>query len=328
MPNRLSGQVAAVTGAGRGLGRAYALALAAEGAAVVVNDKGTAIDGMGADQEPAEQVVREIVAMGGKAVASYDDVSDFKAAGRIVEAALKNFGRLDVMIPNAGADRRGPILDFTPEEWERTLKIHLFGSINCAVQAGRAMRDQGRGGAITIITSEAFYVYPRQLAPYAVSKGGTYSLMRGLAHELEPFGISVNAISPSGRTRQTDEYTREHLARTANLTEAEIEKRLAASQGPEVVGPLAVFLATAEGRRITGRVFALRRDSLSMLLPPQETLVARAPSGHWDVEELVKTVPQLVKPGLEEVPSPSQVARSGWIKAAEASASIAERSRA
>ncbi len=185
MAKRLDGQVAVVTGSGRGLGRAYALALAAEGAAVVVNDKGTELNGTGASTTPAETVVREIKAAGGKAVANYEDVSDFNAAGRIVEAALKNFGRLDVMITNAGADRRGPILDLTPEDWEATLRIHLFGSINCAVQAGRVMREQ-KSGAIIIITSSAFYSpsYPMKLGPYAVSKGGTYALMDALSQEL------------------------------------------------------------------------------------------------------------------------------------------------
>ena len=290
MAQRLAGQVAAVTGSGRGLGRAYAMALAAEGGAVVVNGKGTELNGTGTSTTPAETVVQEIKAAGGKALANYEDVSDFAAAGRIVEAAVRHFGRLDVMITNAGADRRAPILDLKPEDWELTLKIHLFGSINCAIQAGRVMREQ-RSGAIIIITSEAFYRHPMQLAPYAVSKGGTYGLMEALSQELQPLGISVNAISPSGRSRQLDEYFRRSFP---NLPEDQLQVRMNSAQDPALLGPLAVFLATPEGRKITGQVFMMRKDLVAILEPPKETFLAHASSGHWDADGLIRILPGLL----------------------------------
>ncbi len=296
MTQRLTGQVAVVTGSGRGLGRAYAMALAAEGAAVVVNDKGTELNGTGTSTTPAETVVQEIKAAGGKALANYEDVADFKAAGRIVEAAVKHFGRLDVMITNAGADRRGPILDLTPEDWETTLRIHIFGSINCAVQAGRVMREQ-KSGAIIIITSNAFYApaYPMRLGPYAVAKGGTYALMEALSQELKPLGISVNAISPGGRTRQSDNYFGVHVAHVAGLTKEQAEARMAAVPPTELMGPLAVFLATAEGRKITGKTFTLHGDRVGQLTPPVETILAHASSGEWDTDGLVSLLPRLVR---------------------------------
>ncbi len=299
MAKRLVGQVAVVTGAGRGLGRSYAMALAAEGAAVVVNDKGTALNGTGTDQSPAASVVAEIKAAGGKALANYEDVSDFKAAGRIVEAAVKTFGRLDVMITNAGADRRGPILDLEPEDWETTLRIHLFGSINCAIQAGRVMRDQ-KSGSIIIITSSAFQppAYPMRLAPYTVAKGGTYALMEALSQELKPYGISVNAISPGGRTRQTDNFFSVYVKAVAGLTEEQAEARMAAGPSPDLMGPLAVFLALPEGRKVTGKVFVIRRDLVGQLLPPIESPIAVASSGTWDVDGLVSVLPRLVPPTM------------------------------
>lgn len=311
---RLSGQVAVVTGSGRGLGRAYARSLAEAGAAVVVNDKGTELNGTGTSTGPAESVVAEIKAAGGKAVANYEDVSDFKAAGRIVEAAVKHFGRLDLMITNAGADRRGPILDLTPEDWDATLKIHLYGSIYCAIQAGRVMRDQ-KSGAIIIITSEAFYAYPKRLAPYAVSKGGTYALMHALSQELQPFGVSVNAISPAGRSRQIEDYFRNRLSETAGLTEEQVEAFIVKSQDPALLGPLAAFLATPEGRKVTGKVFALRGDRVSLMPPPIETTLAHAPSGQWDLDSMVAVLPGLLPVGLSEVASPrrrrAQASRPG-----------------
>ncbi|HEY6417120.1 MAG TPA: SDR family NAD(P)-dependent oxidoreductase, partial [Acidimicrobiales bacterium] len=176
----LGGQVAVITGAGRGLGRAYALAYAHEGARLVVND---------VDAESAASVVDEIVALGCEAVASGDTVAEPSGAEAIVAAAVERFGRIDVMITNAGADRRGPVLDLDPADWEFTLRAHLFGSIHCSVAAGRAMRGQDGGGVIVNVCSAAFYVGTATLAPYGVAKGGIYGLMRSLAGELAPFGI-------------------------------------------------------------------------------------------------------------------------------------------
>src|SRR5690349_18334416 len=179
VPGLLDGQVAVITGAGRGLGRAYAVAYGAEGAAVVVND---------VDAGSAARVVDEIVAAGGRAAASPDSVATPDGAVAIVASAFEHFGRLDVMITNAGADRRGPVLDLTAEDWEFTLGTHLFGAIHCSAAAGRARRRQGEGGVIVNITSAAFYTGVPQLAPYGVAKGGIYGLMRTLAMEVAPYG--------------------------------------------------------------------------------------------------------------------------------------------
>ncbi len=280
---RLDGQVAVVTGAGRGLGRAYALALAAEGAKVLVNDR---------DAEPASSVVGEIVAKGGEAVACVEAVGTRAAAERVVAAALDAFGRLDVMITNAGADRRGPVLDLSDEDWEFTLTTHLFGSLYCSLEAARAMRDQSHGGAIINVTSDAFYMGMATLAPYCASKGGIYGLMRVLAVELAPLGISVNAIAPPSTRTEPMMAFADSLA-DMGLTEEQLAAFKATIQEPEDVAPLAVYLATPEGRKLSGQVLGLTRHEFSLLNPPSHSAPARRDHGPWAVDELIAAVSDL-----------------------------------
>jgi 3-oxoacyl-[acyl-carrier protein] reductase len=199
MSGRLAGQVAVVTGSGRGLGRAYARALAGEGAEVVINDR---------DEEPARSVAAEIEAAGGRAVTCVRAVGTRAAAAAVVRSALDAFGRIDIMVTNAGADRRGPVLELDDLDWEATIATHVYGSIYCSVEAARAMRDRPEGGAIINVTSDAFHTGVAGLAPYCVSKGAIYSLMLTLAGELAPFGISVNAIAPPGHPHGADDGLR------------------------------------------------------------------------------------------------------------------------
>ena len=291
MPKRLDGRVAVVTGSGRGLGRAYALAFAAAGASVVVNDRGGGLGDVSLDQSPADDVVDEIRSAGGVAAANYEDVSDFEAAGRIVQTALDNFGRVDIMVANAGADRRGPVLDLTPEDWDLTLKVHVYGSIYCSVQAGRAMRSQ-KSGAIVTVTSPSFPTGAERLAPYVVSKGAIYSLTRTLALELKPFGITVNALAPRRtRTRATEELLTD--LRRQNAPAEQIAAMEESFQRPEDVAPLAVFFATPESRDVTGRILFIEKDRIAFMAPPAMDESAYNPAGHWSLDDLVRVVPRL-----------------------------------
>jgi len=283
MTGRLDGQVAIVTGSGRGLGRAYALALAAEGAQLVINDR---------DREPTDSVVAEITAAGGTATPCYEPVGDQSAAKALVAAALDAFGQLDIMVTNAGADRRGPVLDLTPDDWEFTLKTHLFGSIYSSVEAGKAMRDAGRGGAIINITSDAFYGAPASLAPYCVSKGGIYGLMLILAVELAPFGISVNAIAPPA-TRTGPLLAYVDSLPGLGMPDEYVEGFKSILQEPEDVAPLAVFFATPEGRKLSGTVLSLTRDGVTLLRPPSQSSPAAPGAGGWTVDDLIAAVPGL-----------------------------------
>jgi len=280
----LDGQVAVITGAGRGLGRAYALAYAREGARVVVND---------VHARSAESVVEEIGALGGEAVASHDTVAEPSSAGRIVAAGVERFGRIDVMITNAGADRRGPALDLEPDDWEFTLRTHLFGSIHCSIEAGRAMRDQGGGGVIVNVCSAAFYVGTPTLAPYGVAKGGIYGLMRSLAGELAPFGISVNGVAPPLTATAPALAFVDRLA-DMGLSTGQVEAMRSSMPQPEDVAAITVFLATPEGRRLSGRLFTMTKDELTVIPPPEGAQVVRAAGERWELEDLGAAVERLV----------------------------------
>jgi NAD(P)-dependent dehydrogenase (short-subunit alcohol dehydrogenase family) len=280
----LDGQVAVITGAGRGLGRAYALAYASEGARLVVND---------VDAASAASVVDEIAALGGDAVASVDTVAEPSGAEAIVAAAVGRFGRIDVMITNAGADRRGPVLDLDPADWEFTLRTHLFGSIHCSVAAGRAMRGQDGGGVIVNVCSAAFYVGTATLAPYGVAKGGIYGLMRSLAGELAPFGISVNAVAPP-LTATAPALAFVDSLGEMGLTAEQVEAMRSSMPQPEDVALITVFLATPEGRRLSGRLLTMTKDELTAIGPPDGGRALRAPGERWTLEDLGAAVGELL----------------------------------
>jgi NAD(P)-dependent dehydrogenase (short-subunit alcohol dehydrogenase family) len=280
----LDGQVAVITGAGRGLGRAYALAYAHEGARLVVND---------VDAASAASVVDEIMALGGDAVASVGTVAEPSGAEAIVAAAVGRFGRIDVMITNAGADRRGPALDLEPADWEFTLRTHLFGSIHCSVAAGRAMRGQDGGGVIVNVCSAAFYVGTATLAPYGVAKGGIYGLMRSLAGELAPFGISVNAVAPPLTATAPALAFVDSLA-DMGLTAEQVEATRSSMPQPEDVALITVFLATPEGRRLSGRLLTMSKDELVVIGAPEGGRPVRAAGERWTLEELGAAVGEVL----------------------------------
>lgn len=246
-----------ITGAGRGLGEAYAKAFAAEGAAVVVND----IDAVG-----AERVAAAIVAGGGRAVAHAAAVGTEEAATALVAAAVEAFGGIDVMITNAGADRRGSVFDLTTDDWTFTLQTHLFGTIQCAIAAARRMREQGRGGSIITVVSDAFHMGLEGLGPYGTSKGGIYGFTRTLALELAHEDISVNAVAPPmTETPPVAEFLQSRV--DAGAPDAELDFFRATIQQPDEVALITVFLATERGRKLHGQVFTLTRDGLAALRP-------------------------------------------------------------
>src|SRR5438067_13436054 len=201
MPD-LSGKVAIVTGAGRGIGRSHALALAGAGARLVVNDLGAGVAGEGSDAGPAEQVVEEIRAAGGEASTNGENVADFAGAERLVQQAIEDFERLDILVNNAGILRDRMLVNMTEEEWDAVIAVHLKGTFNCTRHAAVHMRQQRRGRIISISSTSGVYGNSGQ-ANYGAAKDGIAGLTRVASRHLGRYGITVNAVCPGALTRMS-----------------------------------------------------------------------------------------------------------------------------
>ncbi len=239
-------QVVLVTGAGRGLGRQYALELARRGAAVVVNDLGGSMAGQGSDAEIADQVVAEITAAGGTAVASYDSVESPEGGEAIVRTAVDSFGRLDAVISNAGIFNSIPFDELSPEDWRRMLSVHLDGGFYLAQPAYRVMKNQGYGRFVFIASSAGMFGQHLE-AHYAAAKAGLVGLTNVIALEGAPHGILANTVLPFGVSRMVTET----LGDPKVLEENGFFKAIR----PELVAPLVVYLAS-RGCELTHQNFS------------------------------------------------------------------------
>jgi NAD(P)-dependent dehydrogenase (short-subunit alcohol dehydrogenase family) len=245
------GRVVIVTGAGRGIGRAHALAFAAEGASVVVNDIGVALDGTGAATGPAQQVVDEIESCGGRAVANTDDIADWAGAQSLVSRAIDSFGRLDVLVNNAGFVRDRMLTNAAEDDWDAVVRVHLKGHVAPLRHAAGYWRSESKAGrqpdARVINTSSGAGLFGSVgQANYTAAKAGIAGLTLVSAAELGRYGVTVNAIAPAARTRMTEGPFAETMAAPADGFDA---------MAPENVSPLVVWLGSSESREVTGRVF-------------------------------------------------------------------------
>lgn len=248
------GRVVIVTGAGSGLGREHALLFAAEGAAVVVNDLGVSNSGEGGSKGPAQQVVDEIVAKGGKAIANTESVSDFAAGKRMVEQAIDSFGRLDVVVNNAGFLRDRMFFSTSEAEWDAVINVHLKGHFCISRHAAEYWRNQSKAGQavdarIINTSSGAGLQGSVGQSAYSAAKGGIATLTLVQAAELGRYGVTANAIAPSARTRMTE-------AIFTDMKPPEDGGFDAAHPGN--VSPLVVWLGSPESRSVTGRVFEVK----------------------------------------------------------------------
>jgi len=303
MGDRLKGKVAVVTGAGRGLGRAHALALAAEGAKVVVNDPGGAGDGTGSSTSPADEVVKEIKATSGEAVANYDTVATMEGGERIIKAALDNFGRLDILVNNAGILRDRMIFNMTEEEWDAVMKVHLYGHFNCTKPACVIFRQQ-RSGRIINTSSEAWLGNVSQ-ANYSAAKAGIIGFTRTVARDMGRYGVTCNAICPLAKTRLGLRPEQLEAAKKAaekgDTFMLEVWQRIE-HLTPEDVSPFVVYLATDEAANINGCVFSVQGGDIGIYPDPVLTRTLYK-EGRWTVDELVDIMPRTVAKDLVN-PSP------------------------
>ncbi|MBA4353115.1 MAG: 3-hydroxyacyl-CoA dehydrogenase [Novosphingobium sp.] len=278
----MDGKAVLVTGAGRGVGRGIALAMAEAGAAVVVNDLGVSITGDGQDgPSPAEQVVDEIRALGGRAVANHDSVSDWIGAGRMVKDAVDNFGRIDGVVNNAGNLRDVFFHKMSPEDFRAVIEVHLMGSFNTSRAAAPFFKEQGSGSYVHM-TSSSGLVGNFGQANYSAAKLGIVGLSKSIALDMQRFGVRSNAVAPWAWTRMIDSIptdTPEQQARVEGLKKLDANK----------IAPFCVALCSDAAAHVTGQIFGVRNNEIYLFSQPRPLRTAHTAEG-WTPEAITERV--------------------------------------
>jgi len=284
MPKRLAGKVAVITGGGGGIGGAIAEDMAAEGASVVVNDIGKDENG----NSEADNVVKKIKEAGGTAVANYDSITTMAGGRKIIQTAISNFGRIDILVNTAGFSRPGKAVEMSEETWDEVIAVHLKGHFACSQPAAREMIKQKSGGRIITFCAGAGFVFPD--VPlfgigYATAKAGIVGFTAKLSGELKEHNITVNSIIPSAVTKGFPE-------------------KLPGVQPPEFVPPIVVYLCTDEAKDITGQFFYAGGGDVGIYdRPMQRPATLYSKIGKWTVDELSRVIPNRLKSPPAHMPS-------------------------
>ena len=273
----LEGKVALITGAGGGIGRDIALAMAREGARIVVNDLGASVAGEGNSAGPAQQVVEDIRASGGQAVANTDSVSEAVSAARIVQTAIDAFGRIDIVVNNAGILRDRIFHKMNLEEWDAVIKVHLYGAFHVSRAAAPHFKDQ-EAGVYIHMTSTSGLVGNFGQANYAAAKLGVAALSKSIALDMLRFGVRSNCIAPFAWSRMIGSIptdTPEQQARVERIKQ----------MTPAKIAPLAVCLASDAGRDANGQIFAVRNNEIFLMSQPRPVRSVHRSEG-WDAQSV------------------------------------------
>jgi len=296
MTKRLDGRVAIVTGAGRGIGRGEAVALASEGARVVVNDLGGAVDGSGASTSPADEVVAEISRCGGESVASYDSVATMQGAEAIVRTAMDSFGRIDILVNNAGILRDRMVFNMSEEDWDSVIKVHLYGHFNTIRAVSPFFRQQRYGRIVNTSSVAGLYATTYGQANYGAAKEGIVGLTRKVARDMGRYGVTCNCIRPSAGTRLTlsDEMKETRLETVIRFQDLK----------PEDIAPLVIWLASDESASINGRTFYVEAGRIGLYSEPalEKQLVK---IGAFTIDDLFAFMPTALTGDLTN-PDPPQ----------------------
>ena len=302
---KLDGKVAIVTGGGRGIGREHALALAEAGATVVVNDLGATLAGEGADATPAQQVVSEIEAAGGTAVANGDDVADFAGAERMVKQALETYGRLDILVNNAGITRDRMLVNMSEDEWDSVLAVHLKGHFAPTRHAAAYWREQSKAGeevrARVINTSSPSGVFGNVgQTNYGAAKAGIAGFTIIAAQELARYGVTVNCLAPNARTRMTE----------ASFGEIPKPDEGFDAMDPANIAPIVVALCADEAQDISGQCFFIYGGAVN-ILRPWDAGELFAQDDKWDADELLAQLRERFPGGAAPEGMVAQMGKAG-----------------
>ena len=284
----LDGKVAIVTGAGGGLGKSHALLLAKEGASVIVNDLGGAVDGSGEGSRVADQVVKEILEAGGKAAADYGSVTDAAEAEAMVKTAVREFGKLDILINNAGILRDKSFKNMDADLWDPVIEVHLKGTYNATRAAYSQMLEQESGGRIIMTSSTSGLIGNFGQTNYGAAKAGIAGFMRCLAIEGKKAGITVNVLAPNAYSRMT-----------ASIFPEGSEERYPTDK----VSPAVVWLCSDEAADITGQQFVISGNRVTLLYPAGFQITDNSDDPAWTPDE----IGQKIKASMADWPKAANV---------------------
>ncbi len=288
MPNLLQDKVAIVTGSGRGVGKGVALQMAAEGAKVVVVDPGVNLDGSGFDQSIAEQVVGEIREAGGEAVACMESVATMEGGEQIVQTAIDNFGKLDVVVTCAGILRDRMIFNMGEQEWDDVIAVHLKGTFSVVKHACILFRQQRSGRIITFSSTSGLYGNSGQ-ANYGAAKDGIAGFTRVVARDMGRYGVTANSIAPSASTRMIGSVPDE--ARNLRAARGMVGGNVGELRGqPEDIAPFTTWLASDEAAHVNGHVFYVTAGLVTLLNEPEPVRTMHT-NGRWEVEDIIRVFP-------------------------------------